>query len=107
MLQARRAMTDGVLGPRWAALEQQIDGELAAWRRKHQRATLTGIELTVEAVTARLHAALTAALAEELAARAAGAAAVPGARLPGVPGLWGRVPACGCFPPWMKRWASC
>jgi len=61
-------MTDGVLGPRWVELERRIEEELAAWRREHPRASLTEIELAVEAVTARVQATLIAALAGEEAA---------------------------------------
>lgn len=66
-------MTEAVLGPRGVALEQQIEEELAAWRRDHPRATLAEIEVAVEAVTARLQAALVAALADAATVPEAGA----------------------------------
>jgi hypothetical protein len=63
-------MADGVLGARWAALGEQVEAELASWRREHPRATLAEIELLAEAAAARLQAAIVDALAGEEAARA-------------------------------------
>ena len=61
-------MADGVLGPRWAAVGEQIEAELASWRREHPRPTLTEIECAAEAATARLQAAIVEALAGDVAA---------------------------------------
>lgn len=55
-------MTEETLGAGWAAAAQSVEQEMATWRRAQPRATLTEIELAVEAATARLHAHLIAEL---------------------------------------------
>ena len=40
----------------WAEAGAAVEAELAAWRAAHPRATLTEIELAVEAATARVRA---------------------------------------------------
>lgn len=71
-------MADESRGERWTALTQSVEDELAAWRTAHPLATLTEIELAVEAATARLRRQLIADLAQGVAeTTAAVAAAAP------------------------------
>ena len=53
-------------GGGWAAAGQAVDEEMRAWQRSHRVATLTEIELAVEAVTAKLQARLITDLAQEM-----------------------------------------
>ena len=50
-------------GDDWAAMSAAVDEELRVWRQAHPRASLTEIELVVEAATRRLQAHLLGALA--------------------------------------------
>lgn len=49
-------MTDAVDMPGWQELSQQVQGDLAAWRRAHPRATLTEIEAATTAALQQLQA---------------------------------------------------
>lgn len=49
-------MADEVDRQGWQALSQQVQGELAAWRRAHPRATLTEIEAATTAALQQLQA---------------------------------------------------
>ena len=51
-----RWMADEVNLDGWQALSQQVQGELAAWRRAHPRATLTEIETATTAAVQQLQA---------------------------------------------------
>lgn len=62
-------------GGDWAAAAAAVGEELRAWRRAHPRASLTEIELAVEAATRRLRGHLLRALVEPPGAGAEPAAA--------------------------------
>lgn len=49
-------MVDQYFDPDWNDLFQEIQQELAAWRRTHPKATMRDIELESERQLARLHA---------------------------------------------------
>lgn len=68
-------MAEEAPGAGWAALTQSVEDELAAWRTAHPLATLTEIELAVEAATARLRRQLMADLAQGVAETTAAVAA--------------------------------
>lgn len=57
------------------ALTRSVEEEMAAWRQAHPLATLTEIELAVEAATARLRTQLIADLAQGVAETTARVAA--------------------------------
>ncbi|MGI8915840.1 MAG: hypothetical protein ACR2JY_19020 [Chloroflexota bacterium] len=59
-------MADGTGGNRWAAVSQTVDEEMQAWQRAHPVATLTEIEVAVEAATAKLQARLIQDLAQDM-----------------------------------------
>jgi len=59
-------MADGASGNRWAAASQTVGEEMQAWQRAHPVATLTEIELAVEAVTAKLQARLITDMAQDM-----------------------------------------
>ena len=137
------AMAEETAGGDWAAASQAVGEEVRTWQRAHPVATLTEIEVAVEAATAKLQARLVADLAQEVGEAVTAAADRPvcpacgerlvrrgkrsrsvvvahqaqhdratrvgasGAGVFRVPGLWGRVPASGCFPPSMRPWVSC
>lgn len=70
----------------WEELSREVQGELAAWRRAHPRATLAEIEVATDAVLRRLQARYLADLVA--ASPSADLAATPEAERP-------RCPACG------------
>lgn len=49
-------MTDAVDMPGWQELSRQVQGDVAAWRRAHPRATLTEIEAATTAALPQLQA---------------------------------------------------
>lgn len=49
-------MVDEQQGGSWVEASVAVEAELTAWRAAHPRATLTQIELAVEAATARMRA---------------------------------------------------
>lgn len=75
-------MAEGSAREDWTALGRGVEGELAGWRQAHPRATLTEIELAVEAATARLRTRLIADLAQGVEATTAAMATVAPAVCP-------------------------
>lgn len=55
-------------GNDWAATSQAVSEEVRTWQRSHPVATLTEIEVVVEAATAKLQARLIADLAQDMGA---------------------------------------
>ena len=52
------------LSAKWGPLSEQVNAEMAAWRRSHPRATLTEIELALDACLHRLRAQMLTDLAQ-------------------------------------------
>ncbi|MDQ6810555.1 MAG: hypothetical protein M3Z95_01475 [Actinomycetota bacterium] len=78
-------------GDDWAAMSTAVDEELRMWRQAHPRASLTEIELVVEAATRRLQAHLLGALVSPPGAGTDEA----GAEAPHCSGCGGRLQARG------------
>ena len=59
-------MAEGTGGNRWVAASQTVEEEMQTWQQAHPVATLTEIELAVEAVTAKLQARQITDLAQDM-----------------------------------------
>lgn len=70
-------MAEETAGGDWTVESQALNEEVRTWQRSHPVATLTEIELAVEAVTAKLQARLVADLAQEVGAVVTAAADQP------------------------------